>query len=143
MERYMKLWLDDVRPCPFIGNWLIAKNYEQAVIIMQENEIEEAWLDHDLAPEHYVDVVEDQQWTEKTGYDFVLWMKDNNKWPSKICMVHSLNPVGSKRMCEDIAQHYGTSSPLRHYMSYLKLESWFKGSVDKISHKESYADIRL
>ena len=139
-----KLWLDDVRPCPFIGDWKIAKSYEEAIIIMQENEIEEAWLDHDLAEDHYqANMDPDYQSPNKTGYDFVLWMKENNKWPSKICMVHSLNPVGSKRMCEDIAQYYGTSSPLRHYMSYLKIESWIKGSVDKISYKENYADIRL
>lgn len=127
----MKLWLDDVRTCPFIGSdWLIAKNFEQAVIIMQEKEIEEAWLDHDLAPEHSF-YVEGRESTEKTGYDFVLWMKENNKWPSKICMVHSANPVGSKRMCEDIAQHYVTyvQDPMRHYIPFSRIESFLKGKI--------------
>ena len=114
-ERYMKLWLDDMRLCPFVGSdWLIAKNFVQAVDIMQENEIEEAWLDHDLSPEHYVDSSDyEKESAEKTGYDFVLWMKENNKWPSKICMVHSANPVGSKRRCEVIAEHYEIQQPIQ------------------------------
>jgi len=125
----MKLWLDDVRKCPFIGDWKIAKNFDEAVKIMQENEIEEAWLDHDLAYEHYGHVPP-EQYTEKTGYDFVLWMKENNKWPTKVCIVHSLNPVGSEKMCEVIAEHYGTSVPKKHYISFLHIEKYFKGFKD-------------
>jgi hypothetical protein len=122
----MNLWLDDVRKCPFIGNWKTAKNFDEAVKIMQENEIEEAWLDHDLAYEHYGHV-KPEEYTEKTGYDFVLWMKENNRWPTKLCIVHSLNPVGSERMCEVIAEHYGTQNPKRHYISYLNIEKYFQG----------------
>lgn len=125
----MKLWLDDVRPCPFIGDWKIAKNYNEAVNIMQENQIEEAWLDHDLDYEHYGHVPE-SEYKEKTGFDFVLWMKENNRWPTEVCMVHSLNPVGAKRMCETIAEHYGTSDPNKHYLSFLKLQSYMKGKFD-------------
>lgn len=126
----MKLWLDDVRPCPFVGDWKIAKSYDEAVLIMQENEIEEAWLDHDLAPEHYVEHLSEQEYTEKTGYDFVLWMQENNKWPSNICMVHSLNPIGSKRMCEVIAEYYKTLIPMKHYISYQRIEFAIKGIRD-------------
>ena len=32
----MKLWLDDIRKCPFVGNWKTAKNFDEAVKIMQE-----------------------------------------------------------------------------------------------------------
>ena len=127
----MKLWLDDVRPCPFIGEWKIAKNYDEAVKIMQENEIQEAWLDHDLSEDHYVHN-EDETYVSpnKTGYDFVLWMKENNRWPIDVCIVHSLNPVGSERMCDLIAEHYGTRNPKRHYISYLNIERYLKGKQD-------------
>lgn len=132
----MKLWLDDVRPCPFIGDWKIAKNYDEAVKIMQENDIEEAWLDHDLAEDHYVRN-EDSTYVSpnKTGYDFVQWMKENNRWPTKVCMVHSLNPVGSERMCNIIGEHYGTVNPKQHYISYVNIEKQLKGKQD--------ADLRL
>lgn len=119
-----------MRPCPFVGDWKIAKSYDEAVLIMQENEIEEAWLDHDLAPEHNVEYLSEQEYTEKTGYDFVLWMQENNKWPSNICMVHSLNPIGSKRMCEVIAEYYKTLIPMKHYISYQRIEFIIKGVRD-------------
>lgn len=118
----MKLWLDDVRKCPFVGDWKIAINYEEAVDIMTNNVIEEAWLDHDLSPEHYQENMDPGYKSDnKTGYDFVLWMKENNNWPTHACTVHSLNPVGSRRMCEVIAEHYGTNDPQKHYVSFLKL----------------------
>lgn len=126
----IKLWLDDVRPCPFIGNWKIAKNYDEAIKILSENEIDEAWLDHDLAEDHYT-MNNDPDYTSpnKTGYDVVLWMKENNKWPKEVCMVHSLNPIGSKRMCEVIAQHYNTKYPETHYISYLNILNHLKGKT--------------
>ena len=122
----MKLWLDDVRPCPFIGDWKIAKNYDEAVAIMSSYEIEEAWLDHDLAAEHY----DDEQTEEKTGYDFVIWMTENDKWPKDICIVHSMNPVGAKRMCDIIAEHFGTPNPMKHYIPFLRICSTLKGIKD-------------
>jgi len=121
-----KLWLDDVRPCPFIGNWKIAKNYDEAIAILQENEIQEAWLDHDLAEDHYT-TNNDPDWVSpnKTGYDVVLWMHENNKWPTQVCMVHSLNPVGADRMCNLIADYYGTKQHMKHYMPFTKLMKFF------------------
>ena len=133
----MKLWLDDVRPCPFIGNWKIAKNYDEAVAIMSSYEIEEAWLDHDLAREHY----EDKQTEEKTGYDFVLWMLENDKWPKDTCIVHSLNPVGAKRMCDIIAEHFGTPNPTKHYVPFLQIQSILKGIKDEQSYLDLHGPI--
>ena len=126
----IKLWLDDVRPCPFIGDWKIAKNYDEVIKILSENEIQEAWLDHDLAEDHYT-MNNDPDWVSpnKTGYDVVLWMRENNKWPTEVCMVHSLNPIGSKRMCEVIAQHYNTKYPETHYISYLNILNHLKGKT--------------
>ena len=97
----MKLWVDDIRPAP-IG-WYWAKNFEQAVKLFQSYKITHASLDHDLAPEHYVENAETK---EKTGYDLINWMERFKIWPSESCVVHSLNPVGARRMAEVIARHY-------------------------------------
>ncbi len=34
-----------------------------------------------------------------TGYDFCLWMAENDIWPTKSIKVHSANSVGAERMC--------------------------------------------
>lgn len=127
----MKLFLDDIRKCPFIGNWKIARNYDEAVEIMEEYEITEAWLDHDLSEDHYQTNIDPSYVSpNKTGYDFVKWMEDNNKWPTEICMVHSMNPVGSVKMCEIIAKHYGTINPKRHYVRYDKINNFLRLKAD-------------
>ena len=115
----MNLWLDDNRTCPFEkGQWITAKNYEEAIEILKNHKIEEAWLDHDLG---------DLDLEEKTGYDVVKWMEENDVWPDW-CMVHSMNPVGSKRMCGVLSKQYGTSNnPRIHYVNYFKL----KNMIDK------------
>jgi hypothetical protein len=126
----MKLFLDDVRDCPFIGDWKVARNYDEAVKIMQENEIEEAWLDHDLAEDHYTHASQTDAGyvsPNKTGYDFVLWMQENNRWPTEQCVVHSMNPVGSQRMCNVIAEHYSTPNPNKHYIPFNKLMTYLRG----------------
>ena len=115
-----KLWLDDVRKCPFVGGWYVATNYDEAIQILGSMEIEEAWLDHDLAYEHYGHV-DPSSYKEKTGYDVVLWMFENGTFPKK-CFVHSLNPDGSRRMCIALAKHYGgTPIGLDHRIPYLDL----------------------
>lgn len=128
----MKLFLDDVRTCPFVGNWIVARNFDEAVEAMNKYDIEEAWLDHDLAEDHYVNLNNPGYVSpNKTGYDFVLWMRDNKKWPTNLCMVHSMNPVGSRKMCEVISEHYCTPNPMYHYLRYDKLVQHVKSSRDK------------
>jgi hypothetical protein len=117
----MNLWLDDYRKCPFVGNWVTVKNYDEAIEALKKHKIEEAWLDHDLADEHYSSDGT-SEYKEKTGYDVVLWMEQNDVWPDW-CMVHSMNPEGANRMCKVLAKQYGTSNnPRIHYMNYLKLK---------------------
>ena len=43
----------------------------------------------------------------KNGYDFVTYMEQNNRWPSRGVKAHSQNPVGRQRMEQVIANHYG------------------------------------
>jgi hypothetical protein len=41
-----------------------------------------------------------------TGYDLVLWMAENNNWPSEKPQVHSANTVGAPRMRGVIDRYY-------------------------------------
>lgn len=128
----IKLWLDDVRRCPFVGSeWMIAKDYDQAITILSDNEVEEAWIDHDLAPDHRNEQNEDPGYVSpnKSGYDVVVWMKENNKFPSRSCLVHSLNPVGSDRMCEIIAEHYKSQNKNKHRIPFTQIQRYLQVSM--------------
>lgn len=92
----MKLWLDDLRPAPESG-WICVTSADDAIKFLKTGEVKEISLDHDLDFEHYGNL----KGKEKTGFDVVLWMEKNNIWPEKI-KVHSMNPVGKKRMEEKI-----------------------------------------
>jgi hypothetical protein len=105
------LWLDDERPCPFVGNWLVAKNYDEAVEILTNYHVVKCFLDHDLSFEHYVPGAYHlpevyNNFTEKTGYDVVKWIEEYEAWPAEPPIVHSLNPVGARRMATVLARHY-------------------------------------
>ena len=88
----MKLYLDDVRKCP--ENWIPVRYVRDMIQLLQEQNVSEISLDHDLG--------EDQP----SGYDLLLWIEENvfrlrgNKL--KILLpeihVHSMNPVGKKKM---------------------------------------------
>ena len=88
-------------------DWLIAKNYDDFVDIVNEHGIPDLIsYDHDLADEHYApkDQYADynswaktREFTEKTGLDCAKWMveycrKQGVKHPAYF--VHSMNPVG-------------------------------------------------
>jgi hypothetical protein len=107
------LWLDDVRPCPFVGNWQVAKNYTEAVEILTKYRVVKCSLDHDLSPEHYFPSTqhsENLNFKEKTGYDLVCWIQENAAWPVEPPIVHSFNPVGARRMALVLARHYDCRS---------------------------------
>jgi len=133
-----KFWLDDVRPCPFIGDWIIAKNYTEAVELLKdipEGKLEEVWFDHDLAEDHYQANMDPAYYSpNKTGLDVLNWMIENNKMPvegDKV-FVHSLNPVGSQKMCSIIGDYYKEPMYMhrRHYYSYLKIQSQLMSQYD-------------
>ncbi len=62
------------------------------------------FLDHDLAPEHY-EGDEKSEEREPDGHDFTKWMVENKDKVVKDytqIFIHSMNPVGSKRMQDTI-----------------------------------------
>ena len=118
----MTLWLDDVREPwrhGFIGaEW--AKTYDEAIAQLASGEVTFASLDHDIGAcadctremKHIGDMKTPETTFynrcphEKTGYDVVCWMEQNNAWPRDGVRVHSANPVGRARMEAVIKRHY-------------------------------------
>jgi hypothetical protein len=115
----MKLYLDDIRPCP-IG-WTYAQTVQEAQriilatldcgIVWEDASLDhdlgacaecydrrtEHWIQHGVAPhcEHY-----------GTGYDLLRWMIDQKLWPLRKPTVHSFNFVRAKEMREDIDRYF-------------------------------------
>lgn len=102
----MKLWLDDIRnPARFgcIG-FVWAKTAQEAIKYLQTGEVTFASLDHDLGIQSTLGLPND----EETGYTVVCWMEDHNVWPKDGVVVHSMNPVGRKRMQQVIDKYKKT-----------------------------------
>ena len=85
-----------------IDDWVIARNYDEFVKIIQERGIPEiVSFDHDLADSHYdnpKDIPYDQ-YVEKTGYHCAKWLIyyciDNKKELPPTILIHSMNVGGS------------------------------------------------
>ena len=91
----MKIWLDDIRvPYKFgrIG-WTWVKTTDECIEALKKGDVKEISLDHDLSEKAMLGNFEG----EKTGYEVVLWMIENNVFPEKI-YIHSFNPAGRDRM---------------------------------------------
>ncbi len=101
----MKIFLDDIRPCP--EGHIVARNPQAFYFLVTNNfdSITEISMDHDLG--HW-----DDSGKEVTGYDLLCWLEElitsinstrtilgqpTPKIPFAI-KVHSSNPVGKQRM---------------------------------------------
>ena len=90
------LYVDDIRDRPSwcVGEWVTARNYDEAIQLLTDNEYDELSLDHDIASF-------DVDGRERTGYDIALWLAERNHngeyVPPKI-YCHSANPVGVKNI---------------------------------------------
>lgn len=105
----IKCWLDDNRKPP-IG-WFWAQNYSEMIELCKKYTFTEVSLDHDLTEEHYKMAFDYSKKDEEiynnakeTGYDFFVWMKDNNYWP-EIIRIHSASNQGRKRMVDYALKH--------------------------------------
>lgn len=90
---------------------LIGHNYhpvytsESAIEQLKVQEFDMIFLDHDLEENHYnvwtgAELDEESFFSrlERTGYDVVKWMVENNNNKQAQVVVHSLNEAGSRRM---------------------------------------------
>lgn len=98
--RSMKVWLDDVRPAP--DGWVLAKNYNEAITLLESGRVIEIDLDYDL---NLVEVatqvsglaIARSDAGQRTGYDVARWIEDavaNGRIPKPVMHCHSVNPVG-------------------------------------------------
>jgi len=89
----MKLYIDDLRPCP--NGYVLARTYAEALDQLRSNTFDEISLDHDLGE-------------EKTGYDILCWIEWQvftlapDDFANTVLKVHSANPVGRQRMLQVI-----------------------------------------
>lgn len=72
-----------------------AYDVEEAVYFLDTYKYDVVFLDHDLAPEHYID----GDSKETTGFDAAVHISQmpKDKLPTQV-IVHSWNPVGADRM---------------------------------------------
>lgn len=94
-DESVKMWLDDIRDPAMYGciGWTWVRTADEAIAMLQTGRVTHCSLDHDLD----MDATLGYCPSEKTGYDVVCWMEENNVWPEYIA-VHSLNPSGKERM---------------------------------------------
>lgn len=87
----MNVFPDDVRNPVYCiegycySDWVWVRTAEEAIELLRTGKVKVISLDHDLGP------------FQKTGYDVLLWMEENDVWPETI-HIHSMNPVGRQRM---------------------------------------------
>lgn len=101
----MKLWLDDIRDPARMGwiGWTWVKTADEAIALLATGEVFEASLDHDLSVAATMGMPAP---AERTGYTVVCWMEEHGVWPPGGVRVHSINPVGRRRMLDVIAKFY-------------------------------------
>lgn len=84
----LKVWLDDKRQAP--SGWYPVKTAEQAIFLLENEQIHEISLDHDLGEGN------------GTGYDVICFLeKEVYTNPFFICpkvFIHTQNPVGRQKM---------------------------------------------
>lgn len=83
----VNLYVDDLRKCP--NGFIVARNYNEAIELLNSNEVNILSLDHDLG-------IYDNG-VEKNGYDIVKYMCENGISPRKI-YIHTDNVVGRDNM---------------------------------------------
>lgn len=111
-EADVKLWLDDIRDPLKLGlvGWTWVKTADEAIALLSSGRVRRASLDHDLTISQTLGNTD----REKTGYDVVLWMEENNTWPPEGVSVHSMNPEGRIKMNKAIRRQYGAKPLLQH-----------------------------
>lgn len=101
----MKLWHDDVRPCP--PGWVWAKTNAEAMGYLSSGEVEEISMDHDLGATPKgddSDIYLKGESKDECGLDLAKWMCAKGHIPSTI-NIHSWNPDGAEEMLRCFADH--------------------------------------
>ena len=84
----INLYVDDLRDCP--NGFVIARDYEHAIHMLTEYDVDILSLDHDLGEDR-------QGYLKPTGYDLVKYMCENGLRANRIYL-HTDNSVGRENM---------------------------------------------
>lgn len=87
MFQEINLYVDDIRRCP--DGFVVARHYDEAIELLNNNTINILSLDHDLGIDEYG--------VEKNGYDIVKYICEHGISPKKI-YIHTDNVVGRDNM---------------------------------------------
>lgn len=100
--------------------WLIVRSYDDFVATINQLGLPDmVSFDHDLAPEHYELIYNDENWAkaddeinidysifqEKTGWHDAKWLIkycEKNCMELPRCLIHSQNPIGAKNLTDII-----------------------------------------
>lgn len=88
----VNVYLDDLRVCP--EGFVIARTYEDAIELLENNKVGILSLDHDLGEDKEGNLL-------KTGYDLVKYICENDCDIEKI-YIHTDNTVGRTNMYETL-----------------------------------------
>lgn len=88
----MNVYVDDLRDCP--EGFTIARTFEEAVVLLQQHEVDILSLDHDLGEDAEGNLL-------PTGYDLVKYFCEHGLRANKIYL-HTDNPVGRENMYETL-----------------------------------------
>lgn len=88
----MNIYLDDLRKCP--KGFVLARTVEEAIALLEANEVDILTLDHDLGEDGNGDLL-------PTGYDLVKYMCERGLYAKKFYM-HTSNPVGRENMASTL-----------------------------------------
>ena len=110
----VRLYLDDVRPCPF--GYTLARSVAEAIELMVRWTVTDASLDHDLGAcddclrrEEVAAAAATGAFLCKhvpNGMAFVKWMKRTGVWPVNKPKVHSANGDKAPKMRDEIERHF-------------------------------------
>lgn len=79
----INVYLDDMRRCP--QGFVLAKNVQECIALLQETEVNILSLDHDLG------------WNEPSGYEVTKFIVEQRIFPREI-YIHTANPIGRMNM---------------------------------------------
>lgn len=118
----MNLYLDDMRDCP--NNFILAKNYQTALYLIENNDIDILSLDHDLGEDKDGNLL-------KNGYDLVKYFCENGLYAKRI-YIHTDNPVGRENMYKTLlgAQNRGFIDKSIKIFNYAFVKNKYTGKED-------------
>ena len=103
MNKYVKLYLDDIRN-PKSDGWVIVRSYDEFINWILENGLpDEISFDHDLSDTSTI------KKREMTGYDCAKWLVAealNLKIQIPTIYVHSANPIGAANIIGYINNYF-------------------------------------